>query len=91
MVRIWSTVVAPKQRLKYCPLCCLMLWCVSHGTRGSLGLAAGYQARMALDVLSYVLPVTPWCTLLGVLPMVLSDRPPTLSPLTHTLLPFSPQ
>ena len=82
---------APKQHLKCCPLCCLMLWCASHGTKGSLSLAAASQARMAPDLPSHVLPVTPWCTLLGVWPMVLSDLPLTLSPPPHTLLPFSPQ
>lgn len=68
-----------------------MLCCVSHSTSRSLSLAAGSQARMALDLPSRALPVTPWCTLLGVQSMVLSDLPLTLSPPPHTLLPFSPQ
>lgn len=36
-------------------------------------------------------PPRPWCTLLGVWPMVLSDLPLNVPPLPHTLLPFSPQ
>lgn len=48
-----------------------------------------FPSKEALDLPSHVLPVTPWCALLGVQSMVLSDLPLTLSPPPHTLLPFS--
>lgn len=62
-----------------------MLWFVPHGTRESLSLAAGSQARMTLDLPSH--DVSCWVS--G--PIVLSDLPLTISPLPHTLLPFNPQ
>lgn len=66
-----------------------MPWCVSHGTKGSLSLAAGSPVRMALHLPSHVLPLTPWCWVSG--PWSFLDRPLTLSPAPPTLLPFSPQ